>query len=102
MAQIVVALILTVLALVASIWNWTELKKTEATIQKTQQIRQEIQLWERALDEKSNYRDVLLRLALLNYQINQNEEAKDYWGRANYLDPNNEEVVKVGEIISRP
>ena len=71
-------------------------------IQKTQAVRQEIQSWESALKEKPNYRDVLLRLALLNYQINQNEEAKDYWERANYLDPNNEEVVKVGEIISRP
>jgi len=76
------------------------LKRAEEKVMEPERIRREIESWEKVLEEKPDYRDVLLRLALLNYQIYEDEKAKDCWNRANYLDPNNEEVQEVGKIIS--
>ncbi|MBU1500171.1 hypothetical protein KKE48_04875, partial [Patescibacteria group bacterium] len=55
--------------------------------------------WEKVIETKPEYRDVLLRLALLNWRIFNNDKAEEYWQKANNLDPNKEEVQKVGEII---
>lgn len=75
------------------------LKKAEEAVSNPGKIRLEIESWEKILQEKPSYRDVLLRLSLLNYQIYENEKAKSYWEKADYLDPNNAEVQKVSEII---
>ncbi len=76
------------------------LKKAEEAVSSPGKIRLEIESWEKILQEKPSYRDILLRLSWLNYQIYENEKAKSYWEKADYLDPNNVEVQKVGEIIS--
>lgn len=86
------------------VWWETEaikegLKRAEEKVMEPERIRQEIESWEKVLEEKPYYRDVLLRLALLNYQIYEDEKAEAYWQQANYLDPNNEEGQEVGEII---
>jgi tetratricopeptide (TPR) repeat protein len=75
------------------------LKRAEEKVMEPERIRREIESWEKVLEEKPYYRDVLLRLALLNYQIYEDEKAEEYWQQANYLDPNNEEGQEVGEII---
>lgn len=75
------------------------LKKAEEAVNSPAKIRQEIESWEKILQDKPSYGDILLRLSLLNYQIYENEKAKAYWEKADYLDPNNVEVQKVGEII---
>jgi len=76
------------------------LKRAEEKVKEPGKIRQEIESWEKVIEERPYYRDVLLRLALLNYQIYENEKAGEYFERAEYLDPNNEEILKVKEIIS--
>jgi tetratricopeptide (TPR) repeat protein len=75
------------------------LMKAEEKVRQPEKIRQEITSWEKVLEKKPYYRDVLLRLALLNYQLYEDEKAADYWEKANYLDPNNEEVRQVRKII---
>jgi len=85
------------------LWETVEvresLKKAEDKVREPERIRGEIESWEKVLEEKPYYRDVLLRLALLNYQIYEDEKAQEYFERAEYLDPNNEGVQKIGEII---
>lgn len=75
------------------------LKKAEEAVSSPGKIRQEIESWEKILQDKPSYGNVLLRLSLLNYQIYENEKAKAYWEKADYLDPNNNEVQQVGKII---
>ena len=75
------------------------LKKAEDRVREPERIRKEIESWEKMLEEKPYYRDVLLRLTLLSYQIYEDEKAQEYFERAEYLDPNNEEVEKIGKII---
>jgi hypothetical protein len=43
--------------------------------------------WEKALTEVAETRNGLLQLAILYYQLYQDEPAKAYWQRAFYLDP---------------
>ena len=50
-------------------------------------LRQDISSWEKVLTEENEPRDALLKLALLHYQLYENDEAKYYWERAYYLDP---------------
>lgn len=76
------------------------LKRAEEKVVEPGKIREEIESWEKIIKEKPYYRDVLLRLALLNYQVYNDEKAVDYFKQAEYLDPVNEEVLKVKEIIS--
>jgi len=76
------------------------LKIAENKVREPERIRQEIESWEKVIEEKPYYRDVLLRLALLNYQIYENEAAQEYFNRAEYLDPGNEDILRVKEIIS--
>jgi len=77
----------------------TEVKKVEKKINEPDKIKQEIESWENILKKRPFYRDVLLRLAVLNYQIYENEKALEYFERAEYLDPKNEEVMKIRKII---
>lgn len=76
------------------------LKKAEDKVTQPGKVRQEIASWEKILETRPNYRDVYLRLAILNYQVGEIKQAQSDWEKANYLDPNNEEVIKVGKIIS--
>lgn len=76
-----------------------ELKKTESIVNEPKEIGEEIKSWEKILKEKPYYKDVLLRLALLSYQIYEDEKAKEYFEQAYYLDPNGEEVQEVKKVI---
>jgi len=76
-----------------------EVKKAEKKVNEPDKIKQEIESWENVLEKRPFYRDVLLRLAVLNYQIYENEKATKYFEKAEYLDPKNEEVVEIRKII---
>lgn len=90
---------LLIIGIVGSYQYWTEKKTYEEGLRQKAIIEQEISSWEKILETKPEYRDVLLRLALLNWKIYNYDKAKEYWEKADYLDPNNAEVQKVGEII---
>jgi len=76
------------------------LKRAEDKVREPERIRQEIESWEKVIEVGPDYLDVLLRLSLLNYQIYEDEKTKEYFDKAEYLDPGNEDVLKVKEIIS--
>ena len=92
-------IILLTVGLLGNYQYWQEKVEYQKSQKQKIVIQQEISALEKELENKPEYRDVLLKLALLNYQIMDNQKAEEYWQRANYLDPNNSEVQKVGEII---
>lgn len=51
-------------------------------------IKKQIAVLEKVSAEKPDYRDVYLKLAILNYQIFNNPKAKEYLMKAEELDPN--------------
>lgn len=73
------------------IWEWQEKKRIESEIIKWQQI----------LAKYPGYRDVYLRLAALNWKINNEERAKEYLEKAKELDPNSEIIKEFKEIIQK-
>lgn len=63
-------------------------------------IRQEISFWEEVIQKKADYRDAYFRLAVLNYQIGQKEEAKRYLERTLELDPDFEPAQKLQKSLN--
>lgn len=92
--------ILVIISLWGGYERWVEQKTFLKNLQEKTKIEQQISEWEKILETKPNYRDILLRLTLLHYQIYNQEKAQENWLKVNYLDPNNQEVQKVGQIIS--
>ncbi len=64
-----------------------------------QRIKEEIVFWEKTVADKPNYRDAYLQLAILNYQIYENQKAKEYLNKALEIDPNFEVTKELGKII---
>lgn len=82
--------------------NW--LLKTKQLWQKKQysdpeDIRKLISAWEKIVEEKPNYRDGYLQLAVLHYKLYENDKAKEYLEKALELDPNYEPARELEEII---
>jgi len=62
-------------------------------------IKELIKAWEEIIEEKSQYRDAYLQLAILNYKINETQKAQDNLNKALEIDPNYELAKKLKEII---
>ncbi|MDZ7586294.1 MAG: hypothetical protein U0946_00950 [Patescibacteria group bacterium] len=90
---------LLIIGAVGNYQYWEEKNEYEEALRQKTIIEQEIEQWEKILEEKPSYRDILLRISLLNVQIYEYDKAKSFWEKANYLDPNSAEVQKVGKII---
>jgi len=75
------------------------IEKTKKLLFYPEKIRQDINYWETVLKSKPHFRDVFLRLSILNYQLYQHKKTREYWEQAFYLDPNNKVVQKLGRII---
>jgi len=65
-------------------------------------IKKLINLWEKIVAEKPNYRDGYLQLAILNYKIYENEKAEEYLNKALAIDPNFEPARELKVLISLP
>lgn len=52
------------------------------------------------LNQRPNYRDLILKIAVLYWQLNETDKATKYYEMAKYLDPNNENVVEVGKLVT--
>lgn len=74
-------------------------KRTEDVIKAPERTRKEMASWEKILESRPYAKGVLLRLAVLKFMLYEDEAAKVYWLRAQYLDPTSEMVKKVGELI---
>ncbi len=76
-----------------------EFHKTEAIIELPDKTEEKINQLETLLLQKPYYRDLYLRLSLLYLQIWKDEEAKQAWQTAYYLDPNSPQVKQLGKLI---
>jgi len=65
-------------------------------------IQRLIDAWGKIVQEKPNYRDGYLQLAILNYKIYENEKAKEYLNKALEIDPNFEPARELKKIIPLP
>jgi len=71
------------------------LNGAEIKVKEPERIRKEVEQWEKEVEQKPYYRDALLKLSMLNYQLYEDEKAKEYFKKAFYLDPTGEEVLKI-------
>ena len=62
-------------------------------------IKELIKAWEKIIEDKPQYRDAYLQLAILNYKINETQKAQDNLNKALEIDPNFELTKKLEEII---
>jgi len=62
-------------------------------------INKEIQKYEKIIEARPNYRDGLLKLAALHYQLYQDKRAKIYLQKALKLDPNFPPALKLQTIL---
>lgn len=65
-----------------------------------QRIKAEIQEWEKVLEEKPDYRDAYLQIAVLNWQIYKETEAREAVNKALELDPNFEAGKKFKKFLA--
>ena len=68
-------------------WSISAQSSAELIVNRPGALRQEITAWEKVLTEKIETRDGLLRLALLHWQLYEDDQARAYWDRAFYFDP---------------
>lgn len=73
------------------------LKEAKEEPQKTCQ---EIAFWEKAIQEKPDYRDAYFQLAVLYSQLSQKEKAREYLQKTLKLDPNFEAGKKLDKILN--
>ncbi len=90
---------LVIIGVVGNWQYWQEKKEYLEATDKKEVLEKEIKIWETTLLDMPDYKDVYLRLGLLNWKINNQEQAKANWERANYLDPNDKTVQQAGEVI---
>jgi len=79
----------------------SEVKQVTNLVYPVDAVESQISLLESVVEQKPWYRDVLLHLSVLNWQLNKAEDSEIYLNEAKYLDPNNEQVKMVGELTSK-
>jgi len=79
--------------------SFKQINKAQEIINQPEKINQEINYWQKMLLIKPDFKDIYLRLSLLNYQIWQDDEAEKYWQNAFYLDPNNSTVKQMENLL---
>ena len=78
----------------------SEVEEARESVFPEEAVEEEIDELEQVLINKPGYRDVLLKLAVLYWQIEEIDKAREYFEKARILDPNNEVVGEVGKLIS--
>ncbi len=78
-----------------------ELRKIQQLRVQPGEMETEIIRWEKTVAKYSGYRDGYLKLAYLNWKLYRNKLAKSYWEKAFFLDPNNETVRRIGELVNK-
>lgn len=89
-------LILLIILILSVLWpkrnivrEWQEKKRTE----------NEIVRWKEASEKYPGYRDIYLRLAVLNWKIKNDEKTKENLQKAKELDPNFEMTKEIEETL---
>lgn len=80
--------------------NWQEkYKQAKVKIESKERIETEIKKWENWIINNPPSRDIYLNLSELYWQIKNNNKAKYYLNKASYLDPANQDVIKMEKLI---
>ena len=89
MAKVVRYWLISWLIIEAAAAGWSFSAQRSAALAKVQEakIKQEIDAWKNTLAEKTETRNGLLQLAYLSWQIYEDDQARLFWERAFYLDP---------------
>ena len=77
------------------------LEKIRKIEEEPEKIKEEIKKWEEVLKEKPGHRDIYLKIAVLNWQIYQNQEALEAVNKALELDPNFEQAKNFKQLLSQ-
>lgn len=62
-------------------------------------LEEEIEHWKMLLEIQPDYKDAFLELALISYRMYEHDLARDYWKSAWEIDPNDIDVIRLGEMI---
>lgn len=60
---------------------------------------QEISFWKTKIEEFPNYRDAYLKLAILNWKVRLDDQARLYLDQAKKIDPNNETLKELESLL---
>ncbi|MEK7565745.1 MAG: hypothetical protein AAB506_01715 [Patescibacteria group bacterium] len=75
--------------LVFNLYSWTQKEEPKRNLE-YEMVSQEIGKYEEMVNKYPGYRDAYIKLAILNWKIYKNDEAKRYLEMALAIDPNNE------------
>lgn len=82
------------------IYNFFSQKKPEVLgINYDKKIYEEILFWDKISKKFPNYRDAYLKLSALFWEVNLNDQAKFYLDEAKKIDPNNEIVKHLENLL---
>jgi tetratricopeptide (TPR) repeat protein len=62
-------------------------------------INEKIEYWQAIVQTQPEYKDAYLQMALLYFQLNQQNRAITYWHKAWLLNPNEADVIAVGKLL---
>jgi len=94
-----ISLILIILICLQAFVLWDAIKQQEELLQEKKQLQNEITYWEGVSSKYQGYRDVLYRVAALQYREGDIGEAQKYIKEALKLDPNFSEGKVLGARI---
>lgn len=99
--QLVFLIILVIVGIVSSVLVRQEERRVEGLWQERRQIEAEAQRLVELSKEYPDYRDLLYRLAVLEWELGNEEEARETLQEARRLDPNNPVLKQVEESIKK-
>lgn len=92
--------ILLIAGLVSSIKVAVEQKRVENLLRiRAEKVEKRNKLVELSI-KYPDYRDLLYRLAVIQWELGNDEAAKEALAKAEYLDPNNEELERIKELMN--
>lgn len=68
--------------------------------QEQKRIEKEIRQWEQTLEKYPDYRDLYLKLVVLNWQVNNHQKAQEYLQKAKELDPNFQTTKEIEKALT--
>ncbi len=99
--SIAIMLFLTVGIVILAAKLFQEYKKYENISLQRENLRGQIKFWQSVADKYPGYKDAYFRMALLEYQLNDYQKAKDANSKALILDPNFNDAKKLEVILEK-
>ena len=77
----------------------TDISEAKLVVYPNEKIEAEIDKLNLIIEPSIDHRDILLIIALKYWQLSKIPEAREYWQKARVLDPNNQAVKELGELL---